>query len=1053
MFRIVSTILIPAMAFFGLAQPIQVQAQTEPPLIVGFADFPPYMQRSEDGTLSGFIVGLAEAIGDELGLEIDYLISDSARTFVAAQATGESQMIPGIALLPPLRDSNVFSDPVATESLRLIARTGDISRLSGSPPSGVRIGIIPPAVGSDFEALLSANTAVEFASPEAAIMELISGDLDAVLVPNPTAYDIARRAGVDHRVGFVTPAIRRFDRYVALHESRADLLPRINEAIARMQADGRLEALRRTYFLDLPEPTPDVLTVGIAHSPPYGIIAEDGSVSGFAAELFADLAERAGLQYRFETLSLEKYFATPFNQGIDVLPALIGSPDLQEVMDLTLPVLAQPISAFVRTDDPSESFEDLIGRSVAMKVDIQSYAMEAGLADDDVVVINDDRELIRALVNGNVDAIVEVPEVVNAVIAAEDIGEAVRLLQDNALQSETVLGLRIGLGDVRERLNAVVPGYLSSEDYAALRARYIEEPVFWTQRRIQIFGGLTGVLILSLLSLAGYLQHRTRARAAAERDRQSAEVASIRDELEIVFNAATSGIVALDGHGKVVRVNRRARHMLGGISDETPFDWPQQSRFVDAETLTPLEASADPIRRALLGHRLKGETHLLRRGKAADEPRYVRVDSASLDSKENGIAVVLVFDDVSTEERNRQVVERKSRLDALGQLTGGIAHDFNNLLASLLYAVDLARRAKDPEKRLTYLDLASSSIGRGRDLTTRLLSFAKRQPGRSESRDIAGVFTDFEQLIRPMIEAKYDITYQSSAANLQVYCDQTQLETALMNLVLNSRDAMMRAGRGNRIDLKARPVRSTAEDLDGRQTGTETETDTETLLRGGSTFRYVEVSVTDNGPGMDEDVLARATDPFFTTKDSNSGTGLGLSMVYGFARQSDGDLRIYSEKGVGTTVQLTLPRGTVMGLREQPMPKEVPMAGQGQTILMVEDEVDLIKVMTAVVEDLGYAVITAKSGQEALDIVASGARLDLVLTDVVMPGKIGGFELAKRVRARQPDLPIIYTSGYTGFTASEMGDVQAPLLQKPAPPEDLAEAIAKALGNAPSGQT
>ncbi len=514
-------------------------------------------------------------------------------------------------------------------------------------------------------------------------------------------------------------------------------------------------------------------------------------------------------------------------------------------------------------------------------------------------------------------------------------------------------------------------------------------------------------------------------------------IAATRDELETVFNAASSGIVAMDEGGVIVRINSAARHMLGGISAEVPFAWPEAIQFLDPETMQPLIASADPLRRALAGHSLQGETHLMRRHSGSESARYVRVGNAGVAHAESNIHMVLVLDDVSNEERNRQVIERKSRLDALGQLTGGIAHDFNNLLASLLYAIDLAGKATDPDARADYLETAAQSVKRGSALTARLLAFARRQPGLATVRSTAEVFEDFKALVRPMIEAHFEIEVSVSEPDLRHRCDQTQLETALMNLVLNARDAMIRSGEGSRIQIKARPVLATSETLDDTQNAGAHEDD--------SALRYVEISVSDNGPGMDEETLARCTDPFFTTKESNSGTGLGLAIVYGFINQSDGDLRIYSEDGIGTTVQMTLPRGTSQGKREGAVHKAPVEQGAGETILVVEDEFMLLSMMTDLLEKLDYDVVTATSGQQALDLITSGATVDLLLTDVVMPGKLGGFELARLARETRPDLPVIYVSGYTGFTASEMGAVSAPLLQKPAPADELARAIANAL--------
>ncbi|MEL7460065.1 MAG: PAS domain-containing protein [Pseudomonadota bacterium] len=523
---------------------------------------------------------------------------------------------------------------------------------------------------------------------------------------------------------------------------------------------------------------------------------------------------------------------------------------------------------------------------------------------------------------------------------------------------------------------------------------------------------------------------------AQKREERALERA--KTELETVFQAATSGIVAFNHAGEIARINNRARHMLGGISDVPPFAWPEAIEFLDAETMTPLDNSADPVRRALSGNRLQSETHLMRRVQQGDERRYVRVDTAVIEEPDMDLQLVLVIDDVSNEERNRQVVERKNRLDALGQLTGGIAHDFNNILASQLYAVDLARKATDPQKRDAYLEIAANSIKRGRSLTTRLLAFARRQPGLATVKRTADALEEFSTLVRPMLEEQIEVEFNIEDDDLRHYCDPAQLETALMNLVLNCRDAILRSGSGSHIDVRARAVRSQPDDPIGQ-------TDVLEQKKSGTSPRFVEISVTDNGPGMDEETQARCTDPFFTTKETNSGTGLGLAMVYGFVRQSDGDLRIYSEEGVGTTVRMLLPRGTSEGAREAPMPEEAIEMGGGETLLVVEDELQLLVMISDVLTGLGYEVLSARSGQEALSLVESGEAFDLLLTDVVMPGTIGGFDLARRVREIRPEVPVIYTSGYTGFTATEMGAVQAPLLQKPAPPNELADAIKIAL--------
>ena len=211
------------------------------------------------------------------------------------------------------------------------------------------------------------------------------------------------------------------------------------------------------------------------------------------------------------------------------------------------------------------------------------------------------------------------------------------------------------------------------------------------------------------------------------------------------------------------------------------------------------------------------------------------------------------------------------------------------------------------------------------------------------------------------------------------------------------------------------------------------------------TFRYVEFSVTDNGPGMTEDVKRRALDPFFSTKSTNSGTGLGLSMVYGFVQQSGGELRIYSELNSGTTMRILLPRGNDDNEREEPVLRETPVFGDGQTVLLVEDELHLRTAMEDLVSALGYEVVSASSGQNALQLIDDDLEFDLLLTDIVMPGGISGFELAAEVRSRHSNVAVLYMSGYAAYSDREMGVVIAPLLQKPCSQRALSEHLRDAL--------
>ncbi|WP_186827006.1 transporter substrate-binding domain-containing protein [Shimia ponticola] len=1001
------------------------QETTQDPLIIPFTPGPPMMEYWPDGQRSGFFIELSQEIAKEIGVDIEFRDYPSPADVVAAMVAGEAHMLAGTTRRGVLRRSTVFSEPVAREEMRLAVLAERADEFSEGTYANMRIGIVRAVSGSAEVTDLEQVEPVEFVTTPAAEMGLLLGQVDGLLVPNAAVYDIARKSGTDGRIRFVGDPIRSFERVVALHESRADLMPAINDAIARIEADGRLEALRQQYGITVPPPPPDVLTVGVAHLPPYIMTKNVDEVSGYFVEVFEGIAERAGLTYQYKEIPLQDYLRGPNAAGVDIIPASPTSETAVDTMDFSTLIHRETISIAFSADDDrtSISAEDLVDLRIGL-VDTsitREFARVAGIKDP--VVYDGLKDIFDALEAGEVDGLFAPTATLKTKLKARGLDEEFQVSDQPILTFDAAVGLRPGLGVIRDQLDVVIPGFLFSEEFDGIRDKYFGEPVFWTEERINRFLYLgLGSLLLGLGAIGG-LWLRGRA------------LKSARNEIRTIFDAATSGIIGLDEKGSVIRINAQARKMLG-LSASVPFKYPRPLKFLDVEKLSFLDASGDPIGRAIDGEDLESEIVLLDHGTGADNRSYVRVssgkttnDTRSIDS----IKTVIVLDDVSNEERNRQVVERKGRLDALGQLTGGIAHDFNNLLASQLMALEAASETKDDATRAAMLKLSMDSIIRGRTLTTRLLSFARKQPGTASSQNTAKILKDFETLVRPLLEKKVSLAFTKIDEDLFQFCDPAQLETALMNCVLNSRDAILRGGQGSKITISARSV-------DCAATGSWQDDQSN-----GKTARCVEFAITDDGPGMNAETLARCTDPFFTTKSTNSGTGLGLAMVFGFARQSGGSLRIYSEVGVGTTVQILVPRGTDNGGKEQPVEIGRLPLGNGETILAVDDEGILLELVKTALEELSYNVVTAKSGDEAYERIQSGQSFDLLLTDVIMPGALDGFELAKRTRELLPDKPVIYMSGYSGFTKDEMGTVTAPMIQKPATRTEIAEILSKTL--------
>jgi PAS domain S-box-containing protein len=391
-----------------------------------------------------------------------------------------------------------------------------------------------------------------------------------------------------------------------------------------------------------------------------------------------------------------------------------------------------------------------------------------------------------------------------------------------------------------------------------------------------------------------------------------------------------------------------------------------------------------------------------------------------------------VIRDMSREIAQEQALRKVQRMEALGQLTGGIAHDFNNLLTIITGNHELLEFEITDDYQRDLLKRADDAAMMGARLTDRLLTFARR-------RSLDAVIVNVNELLLGMMDLLRRtlgevVTLSSSLAPglWPVRSDVSELENAVLNLAINARDAMPGGGR---LMLETRNV-LVEDDEHAKQIG---------LTPGG----YVRLSVSDTGHGMSPDTLARVFEPFFTTKSSGKGTGLGLSVIYGFAKQSGGEVTIYSEVGCGTTVNLYLPRAdSVQAKRPGEGQAEIENAsGAGETILIVEDQAPVRDVTMRRIEQLGYRVLEAESAVAAIELLKRGASVDLIFSDVVMPGGMTGFDLAAWLGENRPDLPVVLTSGFAQDAAqsTSMSTEALKILRKPYGREELAVTLRSAL--------
>jgi PAS domain S-box-containing protein len=371
-------------------------------------------------------------------------------------------------------------------------------------------------------------------------------------------------------------------------------------------------------------------------------------------------------------------------------------------------------------------------------------------------------------------------------------------------------------------------------------------------------------------------------------------------------------------------------------------------------------------------------------------------------------------------EKTREALLQSQKMEAVGQLTGGIAHDFNNLLMAVLGSLELVRkRLPDDGRTRSLLENAVEGARRGVSLTKRMLAFARRQELKQERIDVADLVRGMAELMQRSLGPGIEIETRFPLAALPVIADANQLEMALLNLAVNARDAMPEGGQ---IIISARE--ESIFSANGLRPG-----------------QYIALTITDRGTGMDQATLARAMEPFFTTKGLGRGTGLGLSMVHGFAEQSGGRFTLCSQQGEGTTAEIWLPMAEDVVRPAVGQPKDEEMhADRGSLVVLAVDDDPLVLLNTvAMLEDFGHEVFSASSGQKALDILRGEDRVDVVITDQAMP-QMTGVQLADAIAKDWPDLPVILATGYAEIREGTAAGLRK--LNKPFTQGELAIALA-----------
>jgi len=492
-----------------------------------------------------------------------------------------------------------------------------------------------------------------------------------------------------------------------------------------------------------------------------------------------------------------------------------------------------------------------------------------------------------------------------------------------------------------------------------------------------------------------------------------------------LFQFAPDGLILTDQRGHVDLANLRTEAIFGFTSAEL------RGKPIESLFGTDPVSDGESLEGGLRAIRQTGATshaQLMLRGLRKDGTEFPAEVHLAPVASDHGVAIAAAIRDVTARKALEAQLAQAGRLEAIGRITGGLAHDFNNYLGIIIGHLDLLQEMIGNDHRaIKHVEAALNGALRSAELTQSLLAYSRKQPLTPRLTDIGGRIASLTPLIEHTLGKNISFTARTAPDLWPIKVDGAQFDSCLVNLATNARDAMPAGGS---LAIEARNIT-----LDAAACAQVPD------ARPGD---HVLIEIADTGQGMRPEVLAQAFEPFFTTKGPGHGTGLGLSMVYGFVRQSGGHVRIESKLGRGTRVQIHLPRAEAIPA-VLPDERAAPATPRGsETILVVEDNAQVLRAAVDQIESLGYRVIGVENAEAALTALERHQDLDLLFTDIVMPGALNGYQLAEQTRRRWPDIKILLTSGFPGDTASAP-EPPAPMLNKPYRKDQLAQAIRKAL--------
>ena len=1036
-------ILLMALLLSGVLLLAPAARATTPLSSAAEVEFPPFSVVDQMGEANGFSVELLRAALAAMGREVSFRLGkwSEVRGWLAE---GQVQVLPLVGRTPEREEIFDFTFPYMSLHGAIVVRGDTVGISTLDDLRGKQVAVMRGDNAEEFlrreERGIGIVTTDTF---ETALNQLARGEHDAVVMQRLVALRLMQE-NRHQNLRIIEQAIEDFrqDFCFAVRAGDSETLALLNEGLALIMADGTYQRLHAKWFAALELPSNRPIIIGGDHNfPPYEYLDKSGQPAGYNVDLTRALARQMGLEIEIRLGSWAEMRHALDRGDIDALQGMFFSHQRNEVFDFTQPHLLMDGVAVVRREAgrPPATIAELIGKRIVVQGGdiMHDFALEKGL-EDQLATVDSQELALMELARGRYDCALVLRrsahhwisrhgwknlEVGREPLASFDYAYAVQK-GNSSLLAKLGEGLKVldETGEYGEIYRQWMGVEATTEADLATIIRYVAMvtvPVV--------------VLALWFYFWTWALRRRVAEKTVELREREEF-IRTIMDNLPVgvAVNSVDPDVkfsYMNDNFPKLYGTTREA--LLTGDFWETVYEDPESREEIKKRVLADC-ASGDPRRM------FWPEVPIVREGR---ETGYITASNVPLPSKELMISLVWEVSELVKAAREKEKLQRQllqaQKMESVGRLAGGVAHDFNNMLSVIIGYAQMGLLEVKPGQPLhEELQEILMAGQRSAQITRQLLAFARQQVIAPRVLDLNATVGEMLKMMQRLIGEDISLQWRPAPQSLQVNMDPSQIDQILVNLCVNARDAIDGVGQ---ITIETTGV-SLDEEYCSRHQG---------FVPGD----YVLLTISDDGCGMDQETLALVYEPFFSTKELGKGTGLGLATVYGIVKQNQGFINAYSEPGRGTTFRLYFPQyierdeqeGPAVGARQKEAVK-VPL-GRGETVLVVEDDPALAKVTGRMLTDLGYAVLTANSAQEAFDLMAAGEHsVKVLLTDVVMP-EMNGRELAEKIQQLQPDIKVVFMSGYTAEIIGRHGilDQGVIYLPKPFTFKDLAGKIREAL--------